>query len=169
MVELSSFQTGEAAELELGIITSLYEEHLDWHGSYERYIADKLKLADVSRTLLVNGLQPNLMDRTCAHSRRHLFGTACGWHVHQGMIWRGAQRVLAIASLRVPGMHNAMNACAALTALEILGMDAIQAAPALLDFHPLPHRLQNLGRHAGLEWVNDSISTTCQATLAALG
>ncbi|WP_414076019.1 Mur ligase family protein, partial [Staphylococcus aureus] len=30
-VELSSFQTGEAGALELGVVTSLYEEHLDWH------------------------------------------------------------------------------------------------------------------------------------------
>lgn len=31
-IELSSFQTGEAGPLALGVITSLYEEHLDWHG-----------------------------------------------------------------------------------------------------------------------------------------
>ena len=41
------------------------------------------------------------------------------------------------------------------------------AAPALASFRPLPHRLQPLGERDGWHWI-DSISTTPQATLAAL-
>ena len=168
VIELSSFQTGEAGPLELGVVTSLYEEHLDWHGSRERYVADKLKLADVSRTLLVNGLQPNLLQYTAAHPHRLVFGTPEGWHVREGMICRGARAVFDSAALAAPGLHNALNACAALAALETLGLDALAAAPALATFRPLPHRLQPLGEHDGRYWVNDSISTTPLATLAAL-
>jgi len=168
VIELSSFQTGEAGPLELGVVTSLYEEHLDWHGSRERYVADKLKLADVSRTLLVNGLQPGLLERTQDHPQRLLFGTPEGWHVRDGFIRRGVQVVFPIGQLAAPGLHNALNACAALAALEAAGMDALAAAPALAMFRPLPHRLQPLGERDGWHWVNDSISTTPLATLAAL-
>ncbi|WEN14763.1 UDP-N-acetylmuramoyl-L-alanine--D-glutamate ligase [Rhodanobacter sp. AS-Z3] len=168
VIELSSFQTGEAGELELGVITSLYEEHLDWHGSRERYVADKLKLADVSRHLLVNALQPNLLALTNTHPQRLLFGQPEGWHVAGDFIRRGSQNVFAFAQLAAPGLHNALNACAALAALEAIGMDALAAAPALASFRPLPHRLQPLGEHDGWDWVNDSISTTPLATLAAL-
>jgi UDP-N-acetylmuramoylalanine--D-glutamate ligase len=167
-IELSSFQTGEAGALELGVITSLYEEHLDWHGSRERYLADKLKLAEVARRLLVNAQQPVLLERTAGHPQRGLFGDAAGWHVHDGFIHRGAERVFAVAALSLPGQHNALNACAALAALEACGHDARAAAPALASFRPLPHRLQPLGLNRGLNWINDSISTTPQATLAAL-
>lgn len=168
VIELSSFQTGEAGLLELGVITSLYEEHLDWHGSRERYVSDKLKLADVSQQLLVNALQPALLERTQAHAQRRLFGQREGWHVHEGFICRGAQPVFAIAQLAAPGLHNALNACAALAALADMGMDALAAAPALASFRPLPHRLQPLGERDGWHWINDSISTTPLATLAAL-
>jgi len=167
-VELSSFQTGEAGPLQLGVVTSLYEEHLDWHGSRERYIADKLKLADVSRYLLVNALQPALLEKTADHPHRLLFGHREGWHVRDGFIHRGDKPVFAVADLPVPGEHNALNACAALTAIEVSGADALAAAPALANFQPLPHRLQPLGERDGWRWVNDSISTTPQATLAAL-
>lgn len=167
-VELSSFQTGEAGAVELGVVTSLYEEHLDWHGSRERYVADKLKLADVSRTLLVNGLQANLIERTTAHPQRLVFGTADGWHVADGAIHRGGARVFELGGMTAPGEHNALNACAALAALETMGFDAIRAAPALASFQPLPHRLQPLGERAGLSFINDSISTTPKATRAAL-
>lgn len=167
-IELSSFQTGEAGPLALGVITSLYEEHLDWHGSRERYVADKLKLADAAKHLLVNGLQATLLDKTSHHPQRELFGLPPGWHVRDGFICRADSNVFAVADLSVPGEHNALNACAALSALEAMGYDAIGAAPALADFHPLPHRLQPLGEHDGLYWINDSIGTTPQATLAAL-
>lgn len=167
-VELSSFQTGEAGPLPLGVITSLYEEHLDWHGSRERYVADKLKLADAARVLLVNGTQETLLERTVAHPRRVLFGVSEGWHVRGGLIQRADERVFAVADLPVPGEHNALNACAALAALEAMGYDARAAAPALAQFHALPHRLQPLGERKDRHWINDSISTTPQATLAAL-
>jgi UDP-N-acetylmuramoylalanine--D-glutamate ligase len=167
-IELSSFQTGEAGPVELGVVTSLYEEHLDWHGSRERYIEDKLKLADVSQQLLVNATQSSLLERTARHPHRILFGDAAGWHLADGFVRRGTQAVFAIVNLRAPGEHNALNACAALTALEAMGFDAMKAAPSLAEFRPLPHRLQPLGEHEGFDWINDSIGTTPQATLAAL-
>jgi UDP-N-acetylmuramoylalanine--D-glutamate ligase len=167
-IELSSFQTGDAGPVELGVITSLYEEHLDWHGSRERYIDDKLKLADVSRQLLVNATQPFLLERTAQHPNRIVFGDVAGWHVSGGFICRDTQQVFEIAKLRAPGEHNALNACAALAALEAMGFAAVAAAGSLAGFRPLPHRLQPLGESGGLVWINDSISTTPQATLAAL-
>ena len=167
-IELSSFQTGEAGPLELGVVTCLYEEHLDWHGSRERYVADKLKLADVSRRLLVNAMQSGLLALTDRHPRRLLFGQPDGWHVTDDFICHAAQQVFPIAQLAAPGLHNALNACAALAALQAIGLDAMAAAPALASFRPLPHRLQPLGEHDGWYWVNDSISTTPLASLAAL-
>ncbi len=168
VVELSSFQTGEAGALELGIVTSLYEEHLDWHGSRERYVADKLRLADVSAQLLVNTGQALLLDKTAWHPRRLTFGDGAAWHVANGFICRAGQRLFDLARWQVPGLHNAINACAALAALEAIDLDALAALPALATFRPLPHRLQPLGERAGWQWINDSISTTPLATLAAL-
>jgi UDP-N-acetylmuramoylalanine--D-glutamate ligase len=167
-VELSSFQTGEAGPLELGVVVSLAEEHLDWHGSRERYVADKLKLADASRTLLVDAGSPLLMERTSAHAHREVFGDVRGWHVAGGAIHRGSQAIIELDGLPVRGAHNARNACAALAAIELLGMDARAAAGSLRTFRPLPHRLTRLGTRDGIEWIDDSISTTPDAALAAL-
>lgn len=167
-IELSSFQTGDAGPVELGVIVSLAEEHLDWHGTRERYVADKLKLADVSRTLLVDAGTPLLMERTTSHPRRATFGDAEGWHVVDGAILRRGERVLDLAALPLHGTHNARNVCAALAAIELLGFDARAAAPSLSEFRPLPHRLTSLGLRDGVEWIDDSISTTPDAALAAL-
>ncbi|MDF3982323.1 UDP-N-acetylmuramoyl-L-alanine--D-glutamate ligase [Luteibacter sp. PPL201] len=168
VIELSSFQTGDALGVDLGVVTSLYEEHLDWHGSRERYVDDKLKLLAASARVLVNATQPALLARAVAHPGLITFGDTAGWHVAEGWIRRGTQDVVPASAVAAPGLHNALNACAALAALEQMGLDARAAAPAVSTFVPLPHRLQPLGQHEGLHWVNDSISTTPLASLAAL-
>jgi len=168
VVELSSFQTGEAGPLEVGVIMNLYEEHLDWHGSRERYRADKLKLADAARTLVVNAEQPDLLAYTVAHPRRVMFGNDAGWHVRDGGIRRGKESILPLAKIPLPGEHNAQNVCAALAAIECAGFDAVAAARYVASFKPLPHRLQSLGVRDGIEYINDSISTTPYATIEAL-
>jgi UDP-N-acetylmuramoylalanine--D-glutamate ligase len=167
-IELSSFQTGDAGPVEVGVVVSLEEEHLDWHGTRERYIADKLKLADVSRALLMDAQSPLLMQYTAAHPHRVTFCDAQGWHVSESSIWRGSERIFDLSELPLAGEHNARNACAALGALELFGLDARAAAPALRTFKPLPHRLQRLGIRNGIEWIDDSIATTPAASLAAL-
>lgn len=168
VVELSSFQTAEVARLDVGLINNVYEEHLDWHGTRERYVADKLALARHSACLVVNGLQQELLARTLAHPRRRAFGTVAGWHVQDGWIAHGHELLLPLAELPLRGEHNGLNLCAALSAVDALGFDAHAALPAARSFVPLPHRLQTLGERGGLVWVNDSISTTPQASIEAL-
>ncbi|HEY9110497.1 MAG TPA: UDP-N-acetylmuramoyl-L-alanine--D-glutamate ligase [Rhodanobacteraceae bacterium] len=167
-IELSSFQTGDAGPVDLGVIVSLGEEHLDWHGTRERYVSDKLKLADVSRTLLVDAESPLLMQRTAPHVQRRTFDDVHGWHVAGGFIRDGDDKVLALRELPLHGAHNARNACAALAAIELLGLDARAAARSVPTFKPLPHRLTSVGMRDGIEWIDDSISTTPDAALAAL-
>jgi UDP-N-acetylmuramoylalanine--D-glutamate ligase len=179
VVELSSFQTGEAGPLDVGVITNLYEEHLDWHGSRERYAADKLKLADVARTLIVNAERPQLLERTATHPRRVLYPDEAGWHLHDGIVYRGkadTAETMFIESVR--GRHNWLNALAALTALDATGLLSERctqygwtysdASTPLASFQGLPHRLQTLGERDRVTYINDSISTTPYATLEAL-
>jgi len=172
VIELSSFQTpGLGAVPEIGVVLNLHPEHLDWHGSLETYYRDKMSL------LGEPGRRPraSVLSSECSYpaalvpeSGVHRFGDARGFHLGPDDVRLGGRSVLALADLPLPGRHNAMNACAALTAVELAGEDARALAPALRTFRPLPHRLQALGERAGLTWINDSIATTPHATCAAL-
>jgi UDP-N-acetylmuramoylalanine--D-glutamate ligase len=173
VVELSSFQTGDAGAVSVGVVTNLYEEHLDWHGTRECYFADKLALGSVARILLVNATQAELVQRTANHPRRVFFGEARGWQVRDDGFYREGEYIASASSLALPGIHNRLNACAALAALELAGWlpDAAArrtAAAALPTFRGLPHRLQRLGERDARVWIDDSISTTPAATLAAI-
>ncbi|HEX3122164.1 MAG TPA: Mur ligase family protein, partial [Rhodanobacteraceae bacterium] len=151
----------------IAVINNLYEEHLDWHGSRERYVADKLAVAAHAARVVVNA-QPALLAATAAIAQRSLFGLADGWHVADDAICRGADRVLALAALPLPGLHNAQNVCAALAAIDATGLDAQLLAAHAATFRPLPHRLQTLGTRDRIDYINDSIATTPYATIEAL-
>ena len=173
-IELSSYQTGDVAASgvrpEVAIVLNIFPEHLDWHGSHERYVADKLKLLTEAkpRIAVLNASDPLLAALRLPDSDIRWFGDARGWHLREDLLYRGDTFVMDTASLPLPGRHNRGNLCAVLTAIEALGFDAAALAPHAASFQPLPHRLQTLGTHDGITWVNDSISTTPHATLAAL-
>jgi UDP-N-acetylmuramoylalanine--D-glutamate ligase len=173
-IELSSYQAGDVADSgvrpEVAVVLNLFPEHLDWHGSEARYIDDKLKLVTDARprTAVLNAADPRLAALDLPDSRIVWFNRADGWHLRGDALFRGDAFVFDTAAVPLPGRHNRGNLCAVMAAIEALGVDAAPLASAALDFRPLPHRLQWLGERDGIAWVNDSISTTPHASLAAL-
>lgn len=173
-IELSSYQTGDVAASgvrpDVAVVLNLFPEHLDWHGSQARYVEDKLALVTHAhpRVAVLNATDPQLGALSLPHSEIHWFNTSQGWHLRGDDLYRGEQRVMDTTTVPVPGRHNRSNLCAVLTALEAVGIDGAAVAAAARDFRPLPNRLQTLGERDGYTYVNDSISTTPHASLAAL-
>lgn len=170
-IELSSYQTRDVAaggtRPEVAIVTNLFPEHLDWHGSEQRYVDDKLALLSEAkpRVAVLNAKDPLL---SAYQGDVRWFNRDDGWHLRGDALRRGERFVFDTTTVPLPGRHNRSNLCAVLAAIEALGLDAAALAPHAASFQPLPHRLQALGTHDGLTWVNDSISTTPHASLAAL-
>ena len=173
-VELSSYQTGEVARAgvrpAVAVVLNIFPEHLDWHGSEQRYIQDKLSLVTAGhpRIAVLNAADAHLRALQLPHSRVVWFNQPEGWHMVGSVVHRGQQAVFDTADSPLPGAHNRGNLCAVLAAIEAMGIDAVAVAPAVHSFRPLPNRLQWLGERDGIGYVNDSISTTPHASLAAL-
>lgn len=171
VLELSSYQI---ADLQTGpdvaLITNLYREHADWHGSEEAYLADKLRLLELPgvRAAVLNARDERLA-ALAPQLERHLYGQREGWDVEPGGgLALGARRMLESEELPLRGEHNALNLCGALSALEAIAIELPPLAPALADFAALPHRLQPILERGGMSWVDDSISTTPESSIAAL-
>lgn len=173
-IELSSYQTRDVAASgahpQVAIVTNLHPEHLDWHGSEQRYYADKLALVTAARprVAVLNAADPLLAALRLPDSEIRWYGDARGWHLRGDALYHRDAIVMDTAAMPLPGRHNRSNLCAVLTALEAFGLDAVALAPRAAGFQPLPNRLQPLGERDGVLYVNDSISTTPMATLAAL-
>lgn len=173
-IELSSYQTLDVAAAETGpevaLVLNIFPEHLDWHGSEARYIADKLALVTQAgpKIAILNAADARLASLQLAGIEVHWFNHAEGWHLRGDDVFRGDAFVFDTTRTPLPGRHNRGNLCAVLATIEALGLDAARLAPHAESFRPLPNRLQTLGERDGIRYVNDSISTTPHATLAAL-
>lgn len=172
VIEVSSYTaTDLAVTPPVTAVTSLHPDHLPWHGSVERYYADKLSAtsqpgADLT---VANG------DSDLLRERAGLLGPKIEWVSETDdpqATWTGR--------LGLPGRHNRRNALIARAVLRALGnaarddqvsgqaADDARLAAAAAGFTPLPSRLTPVGAVGGVTFIDDSLSTNVLPTLAAL-
>jgi UDP-N-acetylmuramoyl-L-alanine---L-glutamate ligase len=175
VLELSSYQTAELQNSpEVGVLTALFPEHLDWHGSVERYYDDKCNLFAHRSSIRVaaNADNESVAERLSGLPHATAYG-ASGIHVVGTRINDADGAFLVdLADSMLVGRHNAVNVCGALTAIRLAGFDVaanrVALADALRSFRPLAHRLEPVGNHHGRLVIDDSLSTAPQAAVAAL-
>ncbi len=165
IVETSSFQVPDLTRgPHVVAVTSLAPDHLDWHGTVQRYYEDKLSLCTKPGVTLA------LADGSDAELRAQaaLLGPHLRWvgaaEVAHDTAWSG--------SLGLPGPHNARNAAIARAVLTALGIeeaaDDERLAEAASGFGGLPSRCHSLGQIGSVEFVDDSLSTNVLPAQAAL-
>ncbi|HEX7310745.1 MAG TPA: UDP-N-acetylmuramoyl-L-alanine--D-glutamate ligase [Gaiellaceae bacterium] len=143
--ELSSFQLEDVHELalEVAVLLNLEPDHLDRHGTFERYCAAKLRIFERARYKIVpSGLG--------------LDGTEFS-----------ADDPLP-AEPQLPGRHNRANAAAATAAARAVGLSDDAIAHVLREFRGVPHRLELVRELDGVRWINDSIATNTLAARAGV-
>jgi len=161
--ELSSYQTADMAFTpDIAAITNLSPEHTDWHRDVEHYYADKLNLIDRDRDFPVAlgvGAKDNKLVLEALRNPARLI-EPLDRVVDQAV-------VDAVSTSRLKGAHNLDNARLAAQLALAAGGTLEGVLKGIAEFKPLPHRLEE-HRFGGQLFVNDSISTTPEATKAAL-
>lgn len=170
VAELSSYQ---CASLQYGcdiaVLLNLYPEHLQWHKTHENYYADKCRLAFLSKQTAANGASEEIRRRLSSLTALRYFNTGQTWHIQDSFFYNGKERFLPAGVLPLLGEHNDINACAALTVLDLLNLkDKDLICRGLKSVVPLPHRLQPVGVYQNIRFIDDSISTTPESAVAAL-
>jgi len=172
VVELSSYQLADLrGRITIGVFTRLFPEHQDWHGGVEQYYRDKLRLLERlgDRPLWFNAGDPELAGRFMGMpSARAINADSSDYRVEADGVHRRGARVLDPGGFPLAGRHNLDNAAMALAVVESIAGWRASRVGALSNFRSLPHRLERLAVPGEIEWINDSISTTPYATLAAL-
>jgi len=183
VVECSSFQIELAPGIDpsIGVLLNITADHIDRHGTLERYAALKERLAAAS-DLAVVGVDDDrsraIADRLeqkgrpVARISGH-YPVARGSYVEGETLYEAtdaADRAVAsltgIGSLR--GRHNAQNAAAAAAAARAAGLRDAEIAAGLRTFPGLPHRMEEVGRRDDILFINDSKATNADAAEKAL-
>ena len=74
---------------------------------------------------------------------------------------------MSVEEIKLPGEHNLLNALAALAIVADLVPDDV-AIDVLRNFSGVPHRLELIAEIECVRFINDSIATTPERTLAGL-
>ncbi|MFN2109833.1 MAG: UDP-N-acetylmuramoyl-L-alanine--D-glutamate ligase [Anaerolineae bacterium] len=191
VMELSSFQL-ELMQVspQIAGVLNITPNHLDRHKTMEAYIAAKANIVTHQREsdIAILGYdEPNaraLAELTQAEVR-YFSGTAqvgkagpANKQIQFRAFLQGNTLVLQRAEgqstvcerrdLRLRGLHNAINALAAIALADAAGADVVAMRRVLTTFTGVEHRLEEIRRVNGVLWVNDSIATAPERVLAAL-
>ena len=177
VMELSSFQLMgiEAFHPEIAVITNLMPTHLDYHGSFEEYVAAKWNIQKnmtASDYVVLNfnqDLAKELAKKTAAKvlpfsTKEKVDGAYLDGDV---LTFRG-EAIMKASELGVPGSHNVENALATIAVAKLRGIDNQVIRETLAHFGGVKHRLQYVGEINQVKFYNDSKSTNILATQKAL-
>lgn len=134
----------------IAIFLNLYEEHLDYYGTVEKYFEAKSHIAAYQKSgdyFFVGENVPQIdtkAQRTVLHQPK-------GVHY----------------DLKLAGEHNQYDAQFVERVAELLGCEKEAVLKSMADFEGLPHRLQYVGTYRGVRYYDDSISTIPEAAINA--
>ena len=177
VMELSSFQLMgvRAFHPRMAVITNLMPTHIDYHGSFENYVAAKWHIQDQMTAddyLILNANQD--LAKTLAQKTQAtvvFFSTkekVDGAYLEHGFLCFKGEKVMEASHLGIPGSHNIENALATIAVAKLSGIENNVIVDTLSAFGGVKHRLQKLGSINGVLFYNDSKSTNILATQKAL-
>ena len=183
IMELSSFQLELMKNSpQVAAVLNITPNHLDRHHSMDAYIdakshilwfqkADDIAILNRDDEIswdLVREIKGDLI----SFGLNKPDSRANGTFVDQDSIWlqigREKLKMFPVEWIQLRGKHNLYNvlAASAIAAAATLALPAIQSA--VEEFRGIPHRLETVRELNGVTWINDSIATAPERTIAAL-
>jgi UDP-N-acetylmuramoylalanine--D-glutamate ligase len=177
--EVSSFQLEDTVAFapEAAVLLNITPDHLDRHGTLDRYLAAKLEIfarqgnEDIAVAPLGLGLGSEIgIPPIPGCARRVCFGEGAGatLSLSAGELWWEERALIRVEEIRLRGRHNVENAMAAAAVCLARGIDADAVRAGLRSFAGVKHRLEEVARKDGVIWVNDSKATNVASTIVAL-
>ncbi|MDJ0709341.1 MAG: UDP-N-acetylmuramoyl-L-alanine--D-glutamate ligase [Woeseiaceae bacterium] len=178
VLELSSFQLQRTAKLpaEVAVLLNISPDHLDWHADEDEYREAKYRIFSDVDAAVINRADEEAARRVGHCGRVISFGLDAPEEGHYGIredegeqyLARGDKLLLAVRELALYGVHNQLNALAALAVGDLAGLDTGAMLQVLVEFPGLAHRMQFVARIGAVNYINDSKATNVAAAVASI-
>jgi UDP-N-acetylmuramoylalanine--D-glutamate ligase len=160
-----------------GVVLNVADDHLDWHGTFERYAAAKAR-ALVGRVAIA-GLDDPVAARLLANAPAPVrVGFRLGdpaegeLGIRDGMLldraFAAGLPLAAASTIPVPGPVGVFDALGAAALARAVDVPAAAVSEALSSFHVAPHRAQLVAVVNGVSYVDDSKATNPHAAQASI-
>lgn len=183
VLELSSFQLHwmKEAQFVAAAILNIAEDHLDWHGDFDKYAQAKFSILDRSEIAVLNGNDIEIVKRSNNFSGRRIYfrldtpapgelGVVEELLVDRAFV-SDPQQAAMICELTdvIPTVpHNVSNALAAAGLARSIDIPHETIQKALREFRPGRHRIETVLEFESITWIDDSKATNPHAASASL-
>ncbi len=189
-VELSSFQLHWTQSLAptASVCLNLAEDHVDWHGSFAAYAAEKAKIYANTEIACIYNAEQIETERmvqeadvqegcravgfTTGIPSIGMVGVVEGLLVDRAFIAERKDSAAELAKASDIGdlvpRHLMANAAAAAALVRACGLTPQDVRKGLINYHNGDHRIQSVAMSEGVLWVNDSKATNPHAASASL-
>lgn len=171
--ELSSFQLWDLQKSpHIAVVLMIEPDHLDVHANMDEYVQAKQNIvkSQTSEDIVIfnghNDYSRHIAESSAAAKIPVPSEQAA--HIMDGYFRYGEQKICPVGSVKLPGVHNYNNACAAIDAAWQFTHDTEAIEAGLAAFEGLPHRLKLVRRVNDIEYYDDSIATTPGSVIAAM-
>lgn len=185
VLELSSFQLMTLDKSpHISVITNISPNHLDYHKDYNEYIMSKANifLSQNKNDILVLNKDCNITNNYLkiiedGNIDTNIRAFSVENDVKKGVylknnyivsnIFGKNEKICNIKDVKLVGIHNLANICAAATAIYDL-VDKNDIKTVVTSFGGVEHRMELVAQKSGVKWYNDSIGTSPTRTIAGL-
>ncbi|WP_323961479.1 UDP-N-acetylmuramoyl-L-alanine--D-glutamate ligase [Arthrobacter sp. JZ12] len=189
-VELSSFQLHWSSSIAplASVCLNLAEDHMDWHGGFEGYRADKAKVYENTKVACVYNVEAPATERmveeadvqegcraigfTTNTPSISMLGVVDDLLVDRAYIEQRRDSAAELASVSDLGdvvpRHLVANALAAAALVRAAGVPAAAVREGIRNYRPSGHRIELVAARDGVLWINDSKATNPHAAHASL-
>jgi UDP-N-acetylmuramoylalanine--D-glutamate ligase len=192
-VELSSFQLHWSRSIRprASVCLNLAPDHVDWHGSFEAYVAAKGRVYEGTEVACVYNVEDPGTERlveaaevqegcravgfTLGVPAPSMLGVVDGVLADRAFVGQRRHAAAELATVDdvrgdAPAVapHLVANALAAAALARAHGVPPVAVRDGLRAFRPEPHRITDVGTVAGVRYVDDSKATNPHAAASSL-
>lgn len=176
VAELSSFGLERAPSLkpDIAVVLNLGSDHLDRHGSLEKYHAAKRAIINnqTAEDVFVYNADDSILCSWAAGSSARTLGFSttnkADAYLAEGILYLAAQPFIPVKELQVSGDHQLGNALAVMLAASAYGLPDNAIKRGLRTFSGVAGRYSEVARLGDIRFIEDSIATRTLAVKAAL-
>tara|TARA_B110000285_G_scaffold135655_1_gene151992 strand:- start:5214 stop:6548 length:1335 start_codon:yes stop_codon:yes gene_type:complete len=184
VLELSSFQLDGVIDFRphIAIITNITPDHLDrYEYNFNQYVASKFTITrnQTIHDFLIYDADDQTIDNWLKKNQTNaaLIPFSIEKELDYGAFLKEDTIIIklnteefsmSISNLRLQGKHNVKNTMAGALASQLLNVRSQSIKDSLANFEGAEHRLENVQKVNGIQFINDSKATNVNATFYAL-
>ncbi len=183
-LEISSFQLDGIDKFapHIAIITNISPDHLDrYNYQYENYIASKFRITmnQTAKDFLIYDADDVTINNWLQHNKTkaQLLPFSIEKELRKGAYLKNdliyikmdnEEFTMDTSKISIQGKHNIKNVMASTLASQLLNIRKSTIRESMEDFEGAEHRLENVLKVNGVQYINDSKATNVNATFYAL-